>query len=112
MAEQIPQSPSSVTILRANLRERRKQQRLSFRNESSDAYRVGVVSIQDIVSKLDSITQKDVTGMAARIKRRKGATEEDLTRLSHAFLLDTENIVIFTKITGALNVIVKELTGK
>ncbi|KAG4068247.1 hypothetical protein HA402_007767 [Bradysia odoriphaga] len=104
-------SSATVTLIRTNLREHRKIERLHGRNESSDAYRVGVVAIKDIISDLDSITEKDVTGLASRIKRKKGATEEDLNRLSHAFLLNVENIVTFSKITGALNVIVKELTG-
>lgn len=106
------QSPATVNFIRSNLREHRKIERLNCRNDSSDAYRVGVVAIKDIIDDLDNITEKDVTGLASRIKRKKSATEEDLNRLSHAFLLNIENIVTFSKITGALNVIVKELTGE
>lgn len=108
MAEQ---SSATVNLIRSNLREHRKLERFNDRNESSDAFRVGVGAIKEIISDFDNITEKDVTGLASRIKRKKGATEEDLNRLSHAFLLNVENIITFSKITGALNVIVKELTG-
>lgn len=104
-------SSTTVNQIRSNLREHRKLERFNDRNESSDAFRVGVGAIKEIITDFDNITEKDVTGLAARIKRKKGATEEDLNRLSHAFLLNVENIVTFSKITGALNVIVKELTG-
>lgn len=108
MAEQ---SSATVNLIRSNLREHRKLERFNDRNESSDAFRVGVGAIKEIISDFDNITEKDVTGLASRIKRKKAATEEDLNRLSHAFLLNVENIITFSKITGALNVIVKELTG-
>lgn len=105
------ESSASVNAIRSNLREHLKLERFKVRNESSDALRVGVGAIKEIITDLDNITEKDVTGMASRIKRKKGATEEDLNRLSHAFLQNVENIITFSKITGALNVIVKELTG-
>lgn len=105
-------SSTTVNLIRSNLREHRKLERFNDRNESSDAFRVGVGAIKEIITDFDNITEKDVTGLASRIKRKKGATEEDLNRLSHAFLLNVENIVTFSKITGALNVIVKELTGE
>lgn len=105
------ESSTSMQIIRSSLRERMKLERFKVRNESTDAFRVGIGVIKEIISDLDSITEKDVTGIASRIKRKKGAAEEDLNRLSHAFLQNVENIVTFSKITGALNVIVKELTG-
>lgn len=57
------------------------------------------------------ISQKDVIGMCSRIKRKKHASKEDMTRLSTAFLQNKENISVFIKVTGAINVIIKEFTG-
>lgn len=111
MADASDASSKTVNLIRSNLREHRKLERFNDRNDSSDAFRIGVGAIKEIIQDFDNITEKDVTGLASRIKRKKGATEEDLNRLSHAFLLSVENIVTFSKITGALNVIVKELTG-
>lgn len=106
------QPSPSVNVLRANLREDRKLERFKMRNDSTDAFRVGIGVINELISDLDNITDKDVTSMASRIKRKKAANEQDLNRLSHAFLQNVENITTFSKITGALSVIVKELSGK
>ncbi|CAO1328933.1 unnamed protein product [Diamesa serratosioi] len=57
------------------------------------------------------ISQKDVVGMCSRIKRKKHASKEDMARLSTAFLQNKENISVFIKVTGAINVIIKEFTG-
>lgn len=59
----------------------------------------------------EQITEKDISGLAGRIKRRKQATAEDLVKLGHAFLQNQSNISVFMKITGASNVIIKEFTG-
>ena len=57
------------------------------------------------------LTEKDVVGLCSRIKRRKHATEEDLRKLSNAFIQSEANIVAFIKITGAINILIKEFTG-
>lgn len=57
------------------------------------------------------ITEHDIHGLCTRIKRRKGADTEDLRRLSIAFIQSEENIAAFMRVTGAINVIVKEFTG-
>lgn len=57
------------------------------------------------------ISEKDVIGMCSRIKRKKHASKEDMARLSTAFLQNKENISVFIKVTGAINVIIKEFTG-
>lgn len=57
------------------------------------------------------INEHDIHGLCSRIKRRKGADAEDLQRLGIAFIQSEENIVSFIKVTGAINVIVKEFTG-
>ncbi|CAG9798847.1 unnamed protein product [Chironomus riparius] len=56
-------------------------------------------------------TESDVTGICSRIKRRKHATEEDLIKLATSFYQNEANISAFMKITGAINVIVKEFIG-
>lgn len=57
------------------------------------------------------ISEQDVTGLCSRIKRRKHATEEDLRKLSNAFIQSDTNISAFAKIIGAINVVIKEFTG-
>lgn len=57
------------------------------------------------------ISEKDVVGMCSRIKRKKHASKEDMARLSTAFLQNKENISVFIKVTGAINVIIKEFTS-
>lgn len=57
------------------------------------------------------LTDKDVAGLCSRIKRRKHATEEDLRKLSNAFIQSEENIKAFIKTTGAINILIKEFTG-
>ncbi|CAO1356399.1 unnamed protein product [Diamesa hyperborea] len=56
------------------------------------------------------ITEQDVIGLCSRIKRKKHASIEDMARLSTAFLQNKENISVFIKVTGAINVIIKEFT--
>lgn len=57
------------------------------------------------------LTEKDVAGLCSRIKRRKHATEQDLRKLSNAFIQSAANITAFIKTTGAINIIIKEFTG-
>lgn len=59
----------------------------------------------------DILTEKDVVGLCSRIKRRKRATAEDLQKLCNAFIQSEANISAFIKVTGAINVIIKEFTG-
>ena len=57
------------------------------------------------------ISEKDVIGICSRIKRKKHASKEDMAKLSTAFLQNKENISVFIKVTGAINVIIKEFTS-
>jgi hypothetical protein len=57
------------------------------------------------------LTEKDVNGLCSRIKRRKHATAKDIVKLSNAFIQSNTNISAFVKTTGAINILVKELTG-
>lgn len=57
------------------------------------------------------LTEKDVVGLCSRIKRRKHATAEDLQKLCVAFIQRETNGSAFIKVTGAINVVIKEFTG-
>lgn len=106
------QAMESTLKLRDKIREYSKSDRKQFRANITDSLRFGVGEIKARIEELENLTEKDVTGLARRIKRRKHATCEDMYRLSHAFLQDLQNIETFSKIPGALQVLIKELTGK
>lgn len=106
------QEMESTLKLREKIREYTKSDRKLLRANASDSLRFGVGEIKARITELESLTEKDVIGLARRIKRRKHATCEDMYRLSHSFLQDTQNIETFSKIPGGLQVLIKELTGK
>lgn len=101
----------SSSNLKLNLRVNQKLFRAVRRNDHIDAKRIGVGEIKHLIADAENITEKDIAGLASRIKRRRNAGELDLIRLSQAFLQSIGNIRAFINIPGALNVIVKELTG-
>ncbi|XP_017838812.2 uncharacterized protein LOC108597003 [Drosophila busckii] len=106
-----PPTKMDDTFLRHKIREYAKQQRHNLRTNANDALRFGLGQIKQEICELENLRVKDVQGMAGRIKRRKHATTEDMYRLSHAFLQGNENINAFAATPGAIQVIVKELTG-
>lgn len=57
------------------------------------------------------VTEQDIRGLCSRIKRRKHADADDLIKLGNAFLQNENNIAAFLNVIGAIDVIVKELTG-
>lgn len=57
------------------------------------------------------VTEADIKGLCSRIKRRKHADAADLVKLGTAFLQSENNITAFLSVIGAIDVIVKELTG-
>lgn len=59
----------------------------------------------------ETVTEQDVQGLCSRIKRKKRASAEDLAKLANAFLQSEGNISAFMRVTGAINVIIKEFTG-
>ncbi|XP_017061077.1 uncharacterized protein LOC108101288 [Drosophila ficusphila] len=97
--------------LRSKIRGYDRDHRLECRIKVKDSLRIGLGQVKQEVEALESLGTKDVTGMAARIKRRKHASSEDMCRLSLAFLQGNENIDAFAAIPGAIQVLVKELTG-
>ncbi|SPP79868.1 uncharacterized protein LOC117582314 [Drosophila guanche] len=108
-----PPLPSRTedSMLRLKIRSYAKEQRQVLRTSATDALRFGLGQIWNEISELENLSAKDVSGLAARIKRRKHATAEDMYRLSHAFLQGNENINTFAGIPGAMQVLVKELSG-
>lgn len=107
-------SPKKVVpteLLREKIRDYTKKHREQIRADALDSLRFELGEIKTRIQELEDLSEKDVTGLAARIKRRKHATVEDMYRFSHAFLQDAKNIEAFIKITGALQILVKELTG-
>ena len=87
-----------------------KLDREKVRNKVHDVKRIGLKKL--VKKESEKVTENDIKGLASRIKRKKHAAKEDLIKLSQGFLESEENITTFCKITGAINVIVKELTGK
>lgn len=61
--------------------------------------------------KSEIIAESEVAGLCSKIKRSKHADAADLVKLGQAFLQSENNIAAFTKNTGSIDVIVKELTG-
>lgn len=98
----------AIKFIKSNLRHNLVLIRNKQRNETADVGRDGV---KEIAQNLENFTINDFTNLAAQIKRKRCADERDLSRLAQAFIQDLENIIAFVDIPGALNVIVKELTG-
>ncbi|XP_067624407.1 uncharacterized protein mRpL27 isoform X1 [Eurosta solidaginis] len=98
-------------LLRDKIRQFSQRHREELRAKSKDALRFGLGEIHAQVEELNNITVKDVLGLVKRIKRRKHASVEEMYRFSHAFLQSIDNIKIFAKEPGALQIIIKELTG-
>lgn len=98
--------------LREKIREYAREERSRMRADARDSLRFGLGEIKEQIRQLLSLNETDVLGLASRIKRRKRACPEDMYRLSHAFLQSNENISAFNRIPGAIQVLIKALTGK
>lgn len=103
--------PAESALLRDKIRGYAQEHRKEGRTQAKDSLRLGLGQIKEEFAAQDNLSEKDVHGLASRIKRRKHATSEDLFRLALAFLQGIENINAFAAIPGALQVLVKELTG-
>lgn len=97
-----PHSNKLVNELRNNRREKLKQQQEFKRLSAFEKNRFAESEI---------VTEADINGLCSRIKRRKRATAEDLQKLANAFLQSESNISAFIKVTGAINIVIKEFTG-
>jgi hypothetical protein len=101
--ETIDKPSEKVIEVRCRLRDNLRKNQEIHRSSAFDKNRF-----------LDSeiLNEKDIAGLCARIKRRKHATDDDLEKLGVAFFQSESNITTFIKITGAINVLVKEFIGQ
>ena len=58
------------------------------------------------------VKPEDIIVLCKRIKSRRVAKAEELIKLGNAFLQSEANITAFIKVTGAINIIIKDFTGK
>lgn len=96
-----------MSEVREKVQEELIRARKLHRNRQQDTLRCGL----QVVEKDLFVDEQEILKLCNRIKRRKHADESDLFRLSNGFLYSTTNIAIFLKVQGAVNVLVKELTG-
>ncbi|XP_058822969.1 uncharacterized protein LOC131684272 [Topomyia yanbarensis] len=87
-------------------------ERQLHRKAEIDINRAGLGEMLQEVQEIENLACQEIKGLASRIKRRKHADVKDLLKLSYGFQQSAENISTFLRITGSINVIVKELTGQ
>ena len=99
-------SPSASSKIREKSLHDLEKNRESSKNKIYDSKRL-ILGFLDADKKY---TEKDISGMAQRIKRRKHADENDLVSLGKAFIQNETLINHFLSIPGALHVVIKEFT--
>uniref|UniRef100_A0A182RMD4 IBB domain-containing protein n=1 Tax=Anopheles funestus TaxID=62324 RepID=A0A182RMD4_ANOFN len=102
---------SPLEHIRTQKRYELKWEQKIHRKKELDRNRAGLGELHHSVGVIEHISEQEIKGLAGRIKRRKRCEPLDLVRLSYGFQQSRENISHFIRITGAINVIVKELTG-
>uniref|UniRef100_A0A182PAU4 IBB domain-containing protein n=1 Tax=Anopheles epiroticus TaxID=199890 RepID=A0A182PAU4_9DIPT len=102
---------SPLEHIRSQKRYELKWGQKTQRKKELDRNRAGLGELQHSIGVIEHITEQEIKGLAGRIKRRKRCDAMDLVQLSYGFQQSRENIAHFIRITGAINVIVKELTG-
>lgn len=100
-----------VEQIRNQKRNELKLDQKSHRKKELDRNRAGLGELHHSIGVIEHISEQEIKALAGRIKRRKRCEPLDLVRLSYGFQQSRENISHFIRITGAINVIVKELTG-
>lgn len=103
---------TAVTTIRENVRENIRIARLKHRQDGLDNLRVIHGEHEDHAINLQTFTTNDVLATANKIKKQRHASPTELMKLTHAFLQSTENIACFINASGAVPVIIKEMTGK
>lgn len=106
------EKPTVVTSIRENVKENIRIARLKHRQDEVDNFRITLGQLEDDTINLQTFSTTDVLEIANKIKKQRHASIPELLKLCHAFLQSSENITCFVNSTGALPVIVKELTGK
>lgn len=107
-----PPISEAVETLRTIRRDDIKNIRDERRGRHLDAVRIGIGEISDGIANLKNYNPNDVSDVAVRIRQQKHATPKDLNCLAHAFIQSTENIKCFMNTSGALGVLVKEMSGR
>lgn len=103
--------PTAVTTIRENIKKNIRIARLKHRQDELDNLRITDGNLEDHSINLQTFTTADILAIVHRMKKQKYASPMDLMKLSHAFLQSTDNINCFINATGAIAVIVKEMTG-
>uniref|UniRef100_A0A182W6N5 IBB domain-containing protein n=1 Tax=Anopheles minimus TaxID=112268 RepID=A0A182W6N5_9DIPT len=102
---------SPLEHIRTQKRYELKWEQKTHRKKELDRNRAGLGELHHSIGVIEHISEQEIKGLAGRIKRRKRCDPLDLVRLSYGFQQSRENISHFIRTTGAINVIVKELTG-
>ncbi|XP_050077953.1 uncharacterized protein LOC126564874 [Anopheles maculipalpis] len=102
---------SPLEHIRIQKRYELKWEQKTHRKKELDRNRAGLGELHHSIGVIEHISEQEIKGLASRIKRRKRCDPLDLVRLSYGFQQSRENISHFIRTTGAINVIVKELTG-
>lgn len=100
-----------VESVRDSVRKDIHEARSKHRHDKIDGLRVAPNELSNYSINLQSFDRDDVLNIVKAIKKNKHAKMAELLKLSHAFLQSTDNIQTFLNTTGAMNVLVKELTG-
>ncbi|XP_055295482.1 uncharacterized protein LOC129565094 [Sitodiplosis mosellana] len=106
------ENPTAVTTIRETVKENIRIARLRHRQDELDNLRITHGDPEDDSINLQTFTKNDVLDIANKIKKQRHASTTDLLKLCHAFLQSIDNINCFVNTTGAVPVIVKEMTGK
>lgn len=101
-----------VESVRDSVRKDVHEARSKHRHDEMDGLRVAPDELSNHSINLQTFNQDDVLDIVKTIKKNKHAQTTELLKLSHAFLQSTDNIQTFLNTTGAMNVLVKELTGE
>lgn len=99
----------TVDSIRRRIRDERRLHRKEVRFDQIDALRLELGGV--FLDNLRNYTEEDVLNLTKCIKKQKHAKPDQMNQLCHAFIQSVDNINCFMNVTGAINVIVKELTG-
>lgn len=101
-----------VESVRDSVRKDVHEARSKHRHDKIDGLRVAPNELLDHSINLQSFDKDDVLNIVKTIKKNKHVKTAEMLKLNQAFLQSTDNIEAFLNTTGAMNVLVKELTGK
>lgn len=100
-----------VESVRDSVRKNVHEARSKHRHDEIDGFRVAPNELLNHSIDLQSFDRDDILIIVKTMKKNKHAKTAELLKLSHAFLQNTDNIQAFLNTTGAMNVLIKELTG-